>query len=188
MIMPNSLRWLVLTGCAISLAPGAAPGQGAAPTESQVKAAFLYNFANFVEWPEADNGASTSSVVFCVIGETPVAADLDAALRGRKIHNREPEVRRFRSLRELGGCQVLFVSAEEGPRLRQILGATEGLAMLTVGETERFAKMGGMVNFYTEESRVRFEINVEETREVGLSVSSRLLRLARLVETEGGEL
>jgi hypothetical protein len=176
----------VLLLAALWLAPlaGLFPGEAAADQplgEYQVKAAFLFNFARFVEWPPNASADATAPVDFCVLGDDPFGDALDRAVAGKTLNDRAMVVRRGKKVQELNGCEVLFISSSEKGRLAGILEALRSVHVLTVGECEDFAAQGGGVQFTLEDNHVRFIINVDATDRAGLKVSSKLLSLAHVV-------
>ncbi|HEX7183153.1 MAG TPA: YfiR family protein [Thermoanaerobaculia bacterium] len=154
-------------------------------SEYAVKAAFLYNFAKFVEWPADAFRGPGDPMTLCVLGEDPFGGELDQTVGGKTVTGRQIVVRRSTRLTDLPECRVLFVSSSEGPRLAQILAAVGDRAVLTVGEEETFARAGGIISFVVRENRVRFQIDRKAAARAGLSISSRLLELAETVT--GGE-
>ena len=154
--------------------------QRAAFDEREVKAVFLFNFVQFVDWPAAAFGGPESPVVIGVLGEDPFGSVLDEVVRGEVVKGRPLIVARFRRVEEIKGCHVLFVSQSESRNYEQIWKALRAQPTLTVGETASFTKLG-MIRFMTEENRVRLEVNVEATKAAGLTISSNLLRAARIV-------
>lgn len=178
---------LVAAGALIGSVPHAG-AQSEPPTEYQIKAAFLYNFAKFVEWPAEAFPDTRAAIHLCVVGEDPFGDVLEQTVSGKAIHGRPLAIKRLKSDQDLKVCQILFISSSEKWRLVPILGSLRGSSVLTVGETQRFAQLGGMINFILEESKVRFEINVEAAERVRLKMSAKLLSLARIVieEHHGG--
>ncbi|MDD5564970.1 MAG: YfiR family protein [Thermoanaerobaculaceae bacterium] len=172
---------LVLVGAAGLAATGPHP---AAP-EYAVKAAFVYNFAKFVEWPKRAPAALAPALRICVLGADPFGGVLDEIVAGKTIGERTMAVARVERVSETAGCAVVYVSASEGPRLRSVLAAFRGRPVLTVGDTDGFAEAGGIIGLFLEDNRVRFEINVEAADEAHLTISSRLLNLGRLVNGQG---
>jgi hypothetical protein len=177
-------RFIALFGlCAVAAMPGAAaiPVAGQVD-EYQMKAAFLYNFAKFVEWPPHALKNPNESVVICVLGEDPFGKLLDDTVQGKTIEGHPLQLRRITETNQATGCHVVFVSVSERRRLSAILGALSATGVLTVGETEGFAALGGIINFKLEnERRVRFEVNLNAAREANLKLSSKLLSLALIV-------
>lgn len=149
------------------------------PREYEVKAAFVYNFFKFIEWP-AEAADSSKDIRICVLGdipaEKPFAQLQDQSVGGRRIH-----VFHLRSLSSLRECTVLFIASSEEGRLPSILAALKGSRTLTVGDTRGYARKGVMINFFLAENRVRFKINAESARRAGLAFSSKLLKLAGVV-------
>jgi hypothetical protein len=151
------------------------PAQG--PSEYQVKAAFLYNFVKFIEWPSA-MAEQQGPVLMCVIGKNPFGDALVRAVEGKKVNGRPMEVRHVSGPGAAVSCHVLFVSSSESGRIAEIVKAVRVWSVLTVSEGERFTERGGMVAFLMEGQRVRFQINLKAATEAGLKVSSKLLQLA----------
>ncbi|HEY2930932.1 MAG TPA: YfiR family protein [Acidobacteriota bacterium] len=159
--------------------------QAGAPTEYEVKAAFLVNFAKYVEWP--DDAAKTSGqVVIVVVGPDPFGSLLDEAVAGKTVRGRPLVVRRAARAEEIGDCQILFISASEDNRLPEILRGIAKRSVLTVGEGEQFALRGGMIGFRLENNRVRFDVNLRAAELSRIVISSQLLKLARVVREPRG--
>jgi hypothetical protein len=147
--------------------------------EYQVKAAFLYNFAKFVEWPSEAFGGSNAPLVIGVVGDDPFGGALDQAINGKSIGGHSLLVRRLRWGQDLRSCQILYISSSERKHLSQIIQSLRGASVLTVGDMGDFNQHGGMINFVLEASRVRFEINSRGADQAGLRISSKLLTLSR---------
>lgn len=154
-------------------------------SEYAVKAAFLYNFAKFVEWPATAFRGPRDPMTLCILGEDPFGGELDQTVDGKTALGRPIVVRRFARPAGLEECRILFVSASEGPRFEQVLAAVGGRAVLTVGEEEVFGRAGGIISFVVRQDRVRFQIDRAAAARAGLNISSRLLEVAEAV-TEGG--
>lgn len=157
----------------------------AATSEDSLKAAFLYNFAKYVEWPT--DAFPTGTLRICLYTDAHFSHTIDEIIEGESIGGRPvtrllmpaiPDVPRQ--------CNVLFVNAKERPRIEALLASVRGSSVLTVGEGSDFIRDGGMFAFIKEQDRVRFDINTMEAERAGLTVSSRLLRLARHVVTRSG--
>jgi YfiR/HmsC-like len=158
----------------------------ASPTvEYQVKAAFLLNFAKFIEWPPDVFKNDTAPITFCVFGHDPFGSALDDILLGKTINKREILARRIKELPDLKACQLVFVSDTEDKQMSEIINSLKGSSALTVGESKDFAERGGEIQFYMEENKVRFSANVDAVQRARLIVSSRLLALARIVHDQG---
>jgi hypothetical protein len=173
---------ILVAGVALSY-PLAAPANnsGGAFSEYQVKAAFLYNFAKFVEWPEEAFSSPDAPLVIAVLGEDPFGTLLDETVRGEAVGGHKLEVRRIDRLEAAKGCHTLFISASEKSELPEILAAVKDSGALTVSDVEGFARRGGIISFRTVDGKVQFEINLETAKRERLKVSSRLLKLADVV-------
>ena len=169
---------------AVACAIGVAPVRAGAPSEHQVKAAFLYNFANFVQWPEGAFASATAPLKVCVVGTDPFGAALDDAFRGQQVQGRGVQVSRGATLGVVGRCHVLFLSLSEQGRWPDLLRELGTAPTLTVADGSPLVKQGGMVSFVIEAKRVRFEINRGAAEQAGLRISSKLLALAKIVESD----
>lgn len=162
------------------LAPGAVQGQRIASPEYQVKAAFLYNFTKFVEWPPLPPG-DRSPLRLCILGDDPFGNTLDEIVFGESVGGRPllPERRHASEpLENQRSCHVLFISRSERGRMRQVLDAVAGLPVLTVSDVPGFLDAGGQVQFVMAGGKVRFAINQAAAERARLRISSKLLRLA----------
>jgi len=148
--------------------------------EYEVKAAFLYKFASFVEWPEA---ARHGALGICVVGQDPFGSALERVVEGKTIGGREFTVRRLKTWQAGTGCHILFVAASEKQRLGPLLGQLKHETILTVGDVPGFCESGGAINLSVVASRVRLEINLDAATRAGLQVSSKLLSLAQVVRS-----
>jgi hypothetical protein len=170
------------------LTPGRVPLRAQANSEQaeeyQVKAAFLYNFAKFVEWPPDALPNERSPIIIGILGEDPLGHVLDQAVLGKNINGHELQVARAKSVQDLNRCQIIFVSSSERKRLPEILANLRGADVLTVGDTEGFAPSGGIIQFTLRENRVRLTVNVEAAERARLKISSRLLALAEIVHDD----
>jgi hypothetical protein len=188
---PAALAWLRLRalGCAVAVLAGSAafpaaqsiPQAPVSTPEYQLKAVFLFNFAQFVSWPEGTFADSAAPLVIGVLGADPFGSYLDETVRGEVVGGHPLEVRRFGSLEGIRECHILFVSRDEAGDLPAVLRALEGSSVLTVGDAEEFAGSGGMIRFVTDRNRIRLQINLEAARATGLTLSSKLLRPAEIV-------
>ncbi len=174
---PSGLRRIAL----LLLLPAAVVvGADVHAPEYAVKAAFLYNFAKFVEWPpDAARNAQTFRI--CLVGDDPFGSLLTDTVAGKTVQDRPIEIAHPESAPELGQCHMAFISRSQVRQLPRLLAGLAGANTLTVGETEEFARDGGMITFHVEENKVRFEINAEAAQRAGLRISSQLLKLATRV-------
>ncbi len=151
--------------------------------EYEIKAAFLYSFVKFVDWPEKGSAQGKTTMSLCVIGKDPFGAALDE-IRGKTVRGKRLEVRHISAPRELRECQVLFVSSSERERLARIVEWAKEANVLTIGDSAGFGEQGVIINLVIEENKVKFEINVERARQARLVVSSKLLKLAQTLYGE----
>jgi uncharacterized protein DUF4154 len=155
--------------------------QSISSNEYEVKAAFLFHFAQFIEWPEAAFRDANSPLVYCTIGADPFHGALEASLLGKKMDGHGFQVRHARQISEIQGCHVLFIGGGEKGQLASVLANVKGSPVLTVGESERFVDDGGMIGFCVEENKIRFKINLESAEKAQLRISAKLLALAKIV-------
>ena len=148
--------------------------------EYQVKAAFLYNFAKFVEWPPQAFKNPQDPIAICILGQNPFGDALEQTVRGKMIDTRTFSIRQVTDARQASACHILFVSSSERKRARSVLGELKS-SVLTVGEADGFTSDGGIVNFKIEEGRIQIQINVEAAEQEKLRISSKLLSLAQIV-------
>ncbi len=168
------------------LAGGMASARGQSPpTEYEIKAAFLYNFAKFVEWPADAFSDSRAPIVVGIVGEDPFGASLDAMVFGKSVNGRGLVVKRVSEGPELRSCHILFISSSRQKHLARILEILKDSGVLTVGEADRFTTSGGAIRFVLDENKVRFEINLDATGRARLKLSAKLLALARRVIADG---
>lgn len=167
------LGLLGIIGCNAGLLAQTAP-----PAEYQVKAVFLFNLVQFVQWPSKAFPDPGSPLVIGLLGEDPFGGYLDETLRGEKVNNRPLVLQRYRRVSDARNCYMLFISRSENTSLEQIFGAVRGRSILTVGDSDDFIARGGMIRLVTERNKIRIRINIEAVRAAGLTISSKLLRLA----------
>jgi hypothetical protein len=165
------------------LAVGGAAGEekGGGVTEYQVKAAFLYNFTKFTDWPTNASAPSNTPIVIGIVGEDPFGKTLDAVVSGETVRGRPLVVKRLRDEEDLRSCQLLFSSRSAKDRLPALLSQLKGSPVLTVGDFDGFAQQGGMVNLLLVQKSVKIDINQAAVEEAGLQISAKLLKLARIV-------
>lgn len=179
-------RILALSATVMFLISGG-NAQSASVTEYQVKAAFLFHFAEFVDWPPGALGNAGDSFLICVVGEDPFHGDLESTIQGKVIAARTVRVRHVKQVQEAQGCHVLFIGKTEFKVTSPLAATLRNMPVLTVGESDNFLQSGGIIRFCMEEQKVRFEINQEAADAANLKISSRLLLLAKtVVKREGG--
>jgi hypothetical protein len=158
--------------------------RGQAIEEYRVKAAFLYNFAKFVEWPSEAFKTPQDPITVCVLGRDPFGGALREVIRGKSIEGRAVALRQVTDAEEAGACQILFISSSEGKHFHALFGNLEPPGILTVGEAQGFAVHGGAINFKLDGGHVHFEINAGAAERAQLHISAKLLSLAQIVKTE----
>lgn len=145
----------------------------------QVKAAFLYHFTQFVKWPESTFSQPDAPFVIGILGNDPFGSYLDKIIAGENIDGRSIIVIRYADVSKIGDCHILYIDRKLLPAA---LGKIDYRNMLTVSDAASFTNSGGMVRFFTEQNKVRFEINLATAKSAGLDISSKLLRLAKVIE------
>ncbi len=168
---------LCLVAGAVLLAGPPRPLAAQAPTEDEVKAAYVFNFGRFVTWPPAAIGRQFE---ICVIGRDPLGTVIDRTVRGERLGGRPVVTRTLAGSAAAGRCQVLVVGPSEAREAADHLARVAGRPILTVGDVPRFVARGGMIEFVIEGSRVRFLVDPARADAAGLTLSSDLLRVARL--------
>lgn len=153
--------------------------------EYRVKAAFIFHFAQLVDWPPEIQAETDHSLVLCTLGEDPFQGALEATIAGKAVGNRFIRIRHLGERQDMQACQILFFGKAEGKRTAMLVTSLHNAPVLTVGETAGFLDGGGMIDFLLEENKVRFEINLEAAESARLKVGSRLLVLAQRVVGEG---
>jgi len=151
--------------------------------EYQIKAAYLYNFAKFVEWPAQSFTNARSPLVIGILGKAPIGQELQAIARDHNINGRNIVIKAVADAAEAGQVQLLFFGNDANSRVVEMLAALKGGAVLTVGESDKFIAAGGLINFVREADKVRFEINAAAAEHAGLKISAQLLKLAKPVHT-----
>jgi hypothetical protein len=185
------IRWLPSVGrlftrclrlflvCAIV----AAQIHGQTVEDTEVKAAYLYNFAKFVEWPAGVFSNPTTPLAICVIGDEHMSEVLERVVFGKKLSGRPLEIRRPQSQKDFKFCHIMFVGFTDKEHTVEILDVLRGSSVLTVGQDHQFLPLGGMINLTLDHSVIRLEIAPQASQAVGLKISSRLLAVARTVNS-----
>lgn len=150
----------------------------------QIEAVYLYDFSKFVAWPKHSASAKSEPFSICVLGEDPFGAVLDTTLSGENIQGNSLVAKRISKPEDAAGCKIVFVSSSEENRLKDILAAFDGANILTVSDIHNFSQRGGMIQFVLEGGKVRFEVNVTNAANAGLTLSADLLQVALAVRRE----
>jgi len=178
-IVARAARTLPLV--ALLLAGRGLAAQAVRASEYQVKAVFLFNFAQFVDWPAEAFPATDTPLVICVLGNDPFGGALDQTVRDERLGGRSFQVRRHQSVDEIQTCHILFISRAEGDRPEAILAGLKDRPILTVSDANGFAERGGMIRFVTDRNRIRLQLNLAAAEAARLTISSKLLRVAEVI-------
>ena len=164
---------------ALAVFPALRAADNSSLTEYQIKAAFLYNFGKFVEWPTNAFQNEASPLILGILGDDPFGPDLERTIAGKKVNDRAIVMKRFKDGTPSEFCHILLISRSERRRLPQIISGLKGLPTLTVGdEIDGFCQQGGIINLTLEGKKVRFQMNGLSAQRMGLKISSKLQRLA----------
>jgi hypothetical protein len=150
--------------------------------EFEVKAAYLYNFGRFVEWPEENAVGKNESFEICVLGADPFGRTLDTTLATGTIGGKSVAAKRITKPEEVNSCRIVFISSSEESHLKEVLAALDKTSVLTVSDIPRFSERGGMIGFVLDGNRVRFDVNLASAQGARLTMSSELLKVATSVK------
>jgi YfiR/HmsC-like len=180
---PNAKRrriapWIIAL-ILLNIATGKAQSQR--ELEYRLKAVYLFNFLQFSEWPDSAFADARAPIVLGVVGNDPFGTVLDEVVQSEKVGVRPITLVRFRTGDEITKCQALFVCSSEKDNCQTILDGIQGSPTLTVSEISGFNYLGGCIRFYVENNKLRFEINLKAVNHARLKMSSKLLRLARII-------
>ncbi len=156
-------------------------GQSGGLTKYEIEAAFLYNFAKFVDWPPEAFSSPTDGLRLCILGDHPSSAELQPLIRGKMIGGHPVQAQRV-EVAQVTSCHILFIGVSESVRTQEVLRRVDGGSVLTVGETAEFVGQGGMISLVVENNRIRFEVNLRAAQAARLKLSSKLLTLAKSVQ------
>jgi ribosome-associated protein YbcJ (S4-like RNA binding protein) len=152
----------------------------AASKEYELKAAFLLNFVQFIDWPDSAFADKDAPICIGVLGDDPFGATLDNVLAGETAHNRKLIAKHSKNLDDLKSCQMLFICNSERANVAEVLAKLDNQPVVTVADMDGFIDSGGSINFFLENNKIRFEINPDAASRRGIKISSQLLRLARV--------
>jgi len=176
----NLLLILCALGCALLGAASAAAADGS--TDAQVKAAFVYNFAKFTEWPAASFASPQAPIRLCVSNVDETQAKAFAAIEGKPVQGREVRIKRSPTSAEIGECNILYVGDDDARRAQMALQAARNASVLTVSDNEGFIDSGGVIGLVYADNRIQFEVNLAAAQRAGLKIASQVLKIARLVK------
>ena len=163
---------------------GPSPARAGGVAEYQAKAAFLYNFTKFVQWPESAFASKTSPLVIGVLGSDPFGPSLDQAVAGKTAEGHPLKVVRISATGspQVSKCHILFVCSSEKERVGDLLSNLEGVGVLTVSDLDRFAQKGGMIQFDQDGGRISLVVNVGAAKKGNLVISAKLLQVAKVLK------
>jgi hypothetical protein len=180
-VFKKTVRLLAIL-CVLNTAVTSYPVRASEPSMNEylLKAAFIYNIAKFVEWPPGTFESEKAPLVLCVLGKDPFGNTLNT-IDGKIVQGRVLTIKHIDRIDDLRTCHILFISSSEMNRLPQILQSLKDAKVLTVADMPHFAQNGGIINLITLENKITMEINVAATEKARLQISSKLLKLARIV-------
>jgi hypothetical protein len=173
--------WLFLLSVGILMTVGDVRVYSQAITADQVKAAYLYNFAKFVEWPQETFPDTSAPIHLCILNDQSIESELSQIVKGKRISGRSFVVVPIQTGEQGRGCQILFISTAQNWQVEHILKVLQGASVLTVGETTGFVELGGIVNFVVQDDQVHFQVNHRAATLSRLRMSARLLSVAKRV-------
>jgi hypothetical protein len=157
------------------------PAQTTSLPEYQLKAIFLYNFAQFVEWPSAAYENSQSPFIIGVLGDDPFGDYLDETVNGEKVNNHPMVVKRYQHIGDVKGCHILFVGFPTKENFKEVSSGLKNKSILTVSDTKSFIEDGGIIKFLNDNNKIKIAINLEAAKAEDLVISAKLLKLAQII-------
>lgn len=145
----------------------------------KVKAVFIYNFTQFVDWPMTSFDSPDSPFVIGILGDNPFGSYIDQTVSGEKVGTHPIIIKHYNTEREVDHCHLLYISFSSESRIKESLDAISNKNILTIGEGNNFSRLGGIIRFYTDDNKIRLQINTEAARTAQLNISSKLLSLAK---------
>ena len=179
-IIGTAVLCILAAACSMWLAVPVCQAQPKAAPEYQIKAAFLYNLLQFIEWPEQAFKDAGSPLVICVYDDKATGSAFDS-YRTEKIRGRQLVFKRYDDMQAGPDCHILFINTQDRKMLADIAARAVGRSILTVGEADGCARLGCIINFFTADNKLRFEINPEAAKRAGLKLSSEILKVAKIV-------
>jgi hypothetical protein len=164
----------------LTISPQVVDSQVKPQAEYQLKAAFLYNFTRFIEWPVQHYNSPSSPFIIGVLGKDPFGAYLDELVKGERIDGHPIEVQRFDDIKDIRRCNILFLHSDSALRLKEAIPALNQKGILTVSDASNFARWGGAIRFFKEDNKLRLQINTASIKVAQLNISSKLLNLAKI--------
>jgi len=177
-----SLGWILVAPSIAGAQP--ATTQPAPSEEYQIKAAYILNFVQYIDWPQATFSAADTPFTIGVLGDDPFGPALEQTFQDETIAGRKLVVKRSTKIEDLQSCHLLFISKSEKDHIPEILASLKDKSIVTVSELDQFAQRGGIVNFYLNNNKIRFEINANAAEKISLKIHSQLLKRAKIVNSD----
>jgi hypothetical protein len=171
------LQYIFVLACLVFFSPQTGRADSGKLSENEVKAAYLYNFAKYVEWPASVFSRENTPLTICIVGSSPLNEVIET-LAGKNIKNRRLVIRQFSKIEDLSECHILFINSSVKTPLNQILTSAASRSILTVSDLKGFTAAGGAIEFVPIDGKIRFMINNRTAQLAKLQISSHLLRLA----------
>ena len=156
--------------------------QSSISLEHQVKAVYLFNFAQFIEWPEKTFKATDDPIILGILGKNPFGSFLEEIVKGEAINGRPIIIQHYATVKEIKSCHILFIHPSVNTRMDNILNDLKGRNILTVSDAANFNKLGGMIRFVKEANKIKLQVKLDAVKETDIAISSKLLRLSEIVE------
>lgn len=150
--------------------------------EYQIKAVFIFNFTQFVDWPQTAFPDADAPLVIAVLGDNPFGSYLNETVAGEKINGHPVIVQYYNRTEEIQNCHILFIALSDPQKSEQVISGIKGKSILTIGDSPDFLKRGGMIKFFKRKNNIRFEINPAAAKSANLTLSSKLLRVAEIFD------
>ena len=176
----KKISYLCLTFALLACSMSFAPPQLPAARGYQVKAVFLFNFSQFVEWPANAFTSAQAPIVIGILGDDPFGSFLDETVSGEKVNGHPLLVQRYNNVKEIKSCHILFINLAETNMTENVLANLKGRNILTVSDAGEFLQQGGMIRFFVKSNKIQLQINLDAARAGNLVISSKLLRLAEI--------
>ncbi|MDQ6815449.1 MAG: YfiR family protein, partial [Bacteroidota bacterium] len=146
-----------------------------------IKARFIYNFTQFVEWPAATFSSAEAPFIIGILGEDPFGSALDDLVSGEKVKDHPIIIQRYQNVKDIKSCHILFINNKEGGKLKEIFASLPNRNILTVSDIPDFAAIGGIIYFVTKKNKIKLQINLPASKVADLTISSKLLQVAEIV-------
>ncbi|MGF7079352.1 YfiR family protein [Mucilaginibacter sp. UYCu711] len=148
--------------------------------EYQVKAAFLYNFTRFISWPASAFNSPKAPFIIGIVGNDPFGSYLEDIIDQEKVDDHPIIVQRYHDIRDINNCQILYISAGDNNKIKEIIAGVAHKNVLTVSDADKFVNWGGIINFFKDDNKLRVQINTAAAKAAGVEISSKLLKISKI--------